>query len=298
MYLSDSIDNTIITNNFINNTRTNKGGQIDGHGSTPNIWDDGTTGNYWNDFVNGSAYTIMLSTGLPTLNTTLDYDNHPQSQPFTIPTYPTPHLQFVLTTSATPQIETLALMIQLSQIQSSEAIIISGDGSIKPSTAPLKHVGESYTLTENIYSIPIVVERNNVIIDGAGYTLQGFGSGIAVNLTSSNVTVKNIFIANWDTGILGAYNNNTISNNYITENDKGIAIYADNYSITGNHITDNNFAIRVQGNLNAIFRNQILKNTEGFYITSSSGNTITENNIENNPTAISTDYGGFMVFRE
>ena len=102
VYLSDSIDNTIITNNFINNTRTNKGGHIDGHGSTPNIWDDGTTGNYWNDFVNGSAYTIMLSTGLPTLNTTLDYDNHPQSQPFTIPTYPTPHLQFVLTTSATP----------------------------------------------------------------------------------------------------------------------------------------------------------------------------------------------------
>ncbi len=63
-----------------------------------------------------------------------------------------------------------------------------------------------------------------------------------------------------------------------------------------NYLANNQWAVRIQGNDNTVSNNQIVGNTEGFYITSSSGNTIYRNDISNNPTAISTDYGGFVVY--
>ena len=181
---------------------------------------------------------------------------------------------------------------------STGAITIDPDGSVQPATTALQKFGNqgNYRLTESLYDRPIVAEKNNVIIDGEGYALQGPGSGIAVNLTCTNVSIENVTILNWAAGVLGAYDGNTVYGCNFTGNNKAIAIYANNYTVRGNNLENNEWAVRIQGNNNLISGNQVLSNAEAFYITSSNGNVISQNNISNNPNAIVTDYGGFIVY--
>ena len=62
-------------------------------------------------------------------------------------------------------------------VSSSSTIYIKPDGSIDPKTAPIRQVGNVYTLTDNLASdngrTAIEVQKANVIVDGAGCTLQG-----------------------------------------------------------------------------------------------------------------------------
>ena len=55
-------------------------------------------------------------------------------------------------------------------------VYIRADGSIDPPDAPIITYDKvTYTLTDNIKSFAdgIVIERNNIIIDGNSYTLEG-----------------------------------------------------------------------------------------------------------------------------
>jgi len=70
---------------------------------------------------------------------------------------------------------TLTFHIQVGK--ASGTIYIRGDGSIDPPTAPISTVDNvTYTFTGNINDF-LVIERSNIIVDGAGYTLYGNGSG-------------------------------------------------------------------------------------------------------------------------
>jgi parallel beta-helix repeat protein len=183
--------------------------------------------------------------------------------------------------------------------QSSSAIFINADGTIS-GTDLIQRNGNLYRLGGDLHNSPIVVECNNIVLDGAGFTLQGTGgwpTPPAINLTCSNVTVRNFKILKWEVGILGAYNGNIISNCNVTGCERGIAIYADGYNVTGNYVASNwNIGIRIQGNNNIISQNQILNNAKGFFITNSTGNMIIANKIESNGGAVSTDYGGFVIY--
>ena len=184
--------------------------------------------------------------------------------------------------------------------QSADAIFINPDGSVS-GTNKIQRNGNLYSLTDNIYNSSIVVQCDNIVIDGAGFTLQGpapaWPTPAAINLTCSNVTVENFNIIGWEVGILGAYNSNTIINNNITGNERDIAIYADNYNVTRNYIAQADFGVRIIGNNNTISQNQIVEYVFAFWITSSSGNMITANNITfYNPLVFDTDYGGFQVY--
>src|SRR3990170_2617061 len=79
----------------------------------------------------------------------------------------------------------------IGKVAAQGTIYIRPDGSVDPSTAPIQRVGNTYTLTANTYD-SIVVEKDNVVVDGAGYTLRGTGSGSGVNVSSSNVIIKNM----------------------------------------------------------------------------------------------------------
>ncbi len=188
-----------------------------------------------------------------------------------------------------------------SEAQSFGTIHIRSNGNVEPPTAPISHVDDRYILSGNLYDSPIVLERNNVFFDGGGYSLEGAGSGIAVNITCTNVTVRSLRVLNWEVGILGAYNNVTVQNCYLTGNEKAIAIYADNYRVTGNYIAQSTWGIRVNGNSNVFSENQITNNSIGIWISLSgggTGNTIVSNTIEvNEQIAIETDFGeGFAVY--
>ncbi len=100
----------------------------------------------------------------------------------------------------------------------SGTIYIRADGSIDPPTANITTIDNvTYTFIDNIYE-SIVVERSNIMLDGAGYTLQGPGSGNGLYWTGmNNVTIRNTNIRDFYYGILSEHSsNNSFSENTIT----------------------------------------------------------------------------------
>jgi len=174
----------------------------------------------------------------------------------------------------------LLLLFSLSTLASESNIVraigfiyIRADGSVEPSMAPILNVANStYKLTDDIHN-SIVIERNDIIVDGQGYELSGSGfpgyRGIDLS-GRSNVTIKNMEIKAFDYGVYlaGSSNNTITSTNMSTNNYNGIYLvgFANNNSILGNTIMANN--------------------AEGIYLTNSSGNTVAANDITNNKYGI------------
>jgi parallel beta-helix repeat protein len=166
-------------------------------------------------------------------------------------------------------------------------IYICADGSIDPPIAPILSVDNiTYTFTGNIYD-SIVVERNNIVIDGNEYLLQGTGSGTGINLYDrENVTVQNIQIKSFNHGIdMSQCENCLILSNKITLNERGVELSSSNFiSIIENNIVTNNFGIRsAYCDYNTIRENNVTSNIqEGIYISFSYNNSISRNNVTNN----------------
>jgi len=171
-------------------------------------------------------------------------------------------------------------------------VYIRADGNIDPPDAPIiTYDNVTYILTDNISSSAhgIVVERDNIVIDGAGYTLQGTGIGPynGVDLNGrSNVTIKNIIIITFYYGIrLDNSSNNNISGNKITNNRDGIWLSSSsNNSICRNNITGNaRYGIKLSSSYNnRISGNNITNNLDGIWLSSSYKNRISGNNITAN----------------
>ncbi len=183
----------------------------------------------------------------------------------------------------------LTLELNIQPVKASGTIYIRADGSVEPDTAPISSVDNvTYTFTDNIYD-EIVVERNNTIIDGAGYAVQGTDAfkSKGINLQQvSNVTVKNTTIRNFYNSIYLEYTSKvTIIGNGITENYIVIEhYYSSNNSISGNNIMNNAYGIMfVFSSNNSIRGNNITANFgEGIRLSTSSNNNIVGNNITAN----------------
>jgi len=115
-------------------------------------------------------------------------------------------------------------------------IYIRTDGSVE-GTDKIQRDGDTYTLTGDI-SGGIKVERNFTVIDGAGYTLQGSGSGRGVNIRWHG-TVQNLQIIGFDFGI-SAVSDNTIFGNYIADCGVGIGIIGGSNNTIKNNTLANN----------------------------------------------------------
>jgi hypothetical protein len=125
-------------------------------------------------------------------------------------------------------------------------ICIRADGSINLTSAHIQRTGDTYTLTGNILNYSIEVQRDNIILDGANFTLQGSKeNGIqarGVYITDrSNVTIKNLKIKVFQYGIWGDHTtNNSILENEITDTATAIGlVYASNIHIEHNKIAGN-----------------------------------------------------------
>jgi parallel beta-helix repeat protein len=216
--------------------------------------------------------------------------------------------------------------LQIDVVKAEEGTIyIRADGTVE-GTDKISRDGNLYTFLGNI-SIDgsgidgIIVERDNIVIDGAGYTLQGKrnGTDVGISLPSIiNVTIKSIEIKNFSWGI-SLYNSlrnsisgntitnnirginfwadsnyNTISGNNITANEEGMFIYGSSNNITGNTITENSgHAVDFYGSSNIITGNCIVKNGVGVYINGnipfagSQNNSIYHNSFINNTKQVS-----------
>ncbi|MCW3996897.1 MAG: right-handed parallel beta-helix repeat-containing protein [Candidatus Bathyarchaeota archaeon] len=151
-----------------------------------------------------------------------------------------------------------------------DGIYINADGSVT-GTNSIQRNGNMYTLMDNV-SGGIQVQKSYIVIDGAGYAIEGNGKNVGIDLGNGvgqdpsrspicNVTVKNLKIINcyYAIGNENTYNN-TFIGNYIDHCDTG-------FWITGSAN-------------NTLFHNTIKNCTTGISINyGSGGNVIVENNI-------------------
>ena len=158
---------------------------------------------------------------------------------------------------------TLAVNIQPAKAEFGN-IYIRADGSVDPPIAPVSSIDNvTYIFTEDIaINGSIIVQRDNIVIDGAGYALQGTESEEGIYLWGrSNVAIRNIEIR------AGC----------------GIKLdYSSNNTISGNNITNNAFGIDLEHSNNTVIsRNNITNNAMGVWLSSSFNNTISANNVTN-----------------
>lgn len=168
----------------------------------------------------------------------------------------------------------LILVLSLFAIQPVKAQItgiihVRADGSIE-GTDKIQRNGNVYTFTDNVYG-SIIVEKDNVVVDGAGYVLQPQGDAIVgVDIRDrDSITIGNLII----NGFLGRC--------------AILLINSNNCNIQGNNLTDNNIGIEMtaRSSRNKIVENHFENNAEGLELYSTdpgSDNIISENELINN----------------
>jgi parallel beta-helix repeat protein len=177
-------------------------------------------------------------------------------------------------------------------------IYIRSDGTVDPSTTPIQRTGNTYTFTSDLTNSTIEVQRDNTVIDGAGFTLQGNkgGSNTGITLTDrSNVIIKNIVFRDYAYSISLIYSSKiTIYDNNVTNS--GILLYSsvDN-QIIGNNITGNLCLVfQSDSSNNLIISNNFYKSGGAFHTLDGTNNIIYHNNFFNN----SNSDLGFRIGKE
>lgn len=148
------------------------------------------------------------------------------------------------------------------------SIEITENGEVN-GTDQIQRNGNLYTFTADIVG-SIVVFRSGIVIDGAGYTLQGNGSRTGIWLQEkNNVEIKNLHIRNFNHGIQFTYGMSmdgctdiTLSGNTITDNEHAITfwIFSGSNYLLGNTIANNTYGIHIGHCPNNVFRNNQLTN--------------------------------------
>jgi len=157
---------------------------------------------------------------------------------------------------------------QIEVVKAQGTIYIRADGLVE-GTNKIQRVGDTYSFTDNIYD-SIIVERDKVVINGAGYLLQGNNTEYGIKLETSGVTIKNMKISNYEYAIYIylTSHNNTIIDNDINGNSRGIYVRGtSNNTLTGNNVTNNGDGIYLSGTENVLKNNQMKNNNYNFGIT-------------------------------
>ena len=139
--------------------------------------------------------------------------------------------------------------VEFRTVKGAQMIFIRPDGTIE-GTNKIYRSGDNYIFSGDIEdSYGIIVEKNNIIIDGKGHTLKSiprilpvgswdFGIELS-NATNGNVTIKNLNIIDFNIGVYIWTTNNTITHNLIKGSNVGIFLAACPNIITANYVTNN-----------------------------------------------------------
>ena len=190
-------------------------------------------------------------------------------------------------------------------------IYIRSNGSVEPTTAPIERSGNIYKLTGNIARHTIVIQRDDTVLEGSGYLIEGnkswmglaphFGdagnNGIII-AGQNNINVTNLNIERFTAGvrISGSSHINIIGNRFneetavfdtptgiIIESSSHVLIENNNFtSIRGPAIACNGTNITIRGN----FLSDIMDSIDGSIALEGSLNAITDNKIETASTSI------------
>jgi parallel beta-helix repeat protein len=148
-------------------------------------------------------------------------------------------------------------------------IYIKEDGSVDPPTSPIQRDGEVYTFTGDAFA-RLNIQRGNIVIDGAGYTLRGPYNGTATDIwiigqgpdqptngtlvpwvigidmghaEVNGVVIKNLNVKNFSIGMYIWTHNNTVTGNAVSENIVGVLLSGSDNTITQNYIGNNDMGI-------------------------------------------------------
>ncbi|MEM4713144.1 MAG: right-handed parallel beta-helix repeat-containing protein [Candidatus Bathyarchaeia archaeon] len=170
-------------------------------------------------------------------------------------------------------------------------VYIRADGSIDPPDAPIiTYDNITYNLTDNIKSAGdgIIVDRDNIIIDGKGFLVEGQrtykSSGIKLsnrfNITIQNIRIEAFFFGIW---LIDSRNNYICANDIAANDWDGVYLYSSyNNNVYRNNITENgNTGIALHASYNNnIYANNITANGyNGIYLYESYNNNIYGNNL-------------------
>lgn len=108
--------------------------------------------------------------------------------------------------------------LKIGAIWTGGTITIKPDGTIEPSDAPLKRDGDIYVLTDDIeITYGIIVEKDNITIDGNNHLLNWKGSGqvywnMIQLVNRKGVRIRNLRIKNFGIYLHNSSNNEIIGN--------------------------------------------------------------------------------------
>jgi parallel beta-helix repeat protein len=178
--------------------------------------------------------------------------------------------------------------IELRFVKADGTIYIAADGSIEGTTYIQTSDNATYVFTANIID-SIIIEKNNMVLDGNGYTLEGVGAGTGIDLSeTTNVTVQNMQVEAFSLGIfLDSSSNDNIFNNNITDNFDGVVLESSSGNVlVGNNVanSDSHGITLVFSSDNTVTGNNLTDNFIGIAVYSSSNDTILENSVA---------YGGY-----
>ena len=196
------------------------------------------------------------------------------------------------------QISTFHLATALAQ--SSTTVTIKVDGAIDPPTALISRIDDAtYTLKSNLVDMNLLIERDNIVFDGAGYSIAGSKSGTGLELNQrNNVTIKNARVENWGRCIqLSRSLNCKIIDNEILEAEWGLRL---EYGCNGTLVSRNKIQrissvavfLRYSNTNNNFSENTLTAVSAGFYLHYSSNNNFI---VENNVTASAQGAGDYGI---
>jgi parallel beta-helix repeat protein len=188
-----------------------------------------------------------------------------------------------------------ALASNIQPPKASGTIYIRSDGTIEGTDKILRN-GTIYTFRDTITD-SIVLEKSDIVLDGAGQILEGHTTGIGIDLTRvHNVTVRNVTIKTFETGIsLTESSFCSITQTFVTMS-YGLGILLNrsiNVNVVGNDISFNkDFGVFLWvANNSYVAENDIISNSGGVGIQESYNNTLDGNNVTAN-----ADFGlGLLV---
>ncbi|MCW4033750.1 MAG: right-handed parallel beta-helix repeat-containing protein [Candidatus Bathyarchaeota archaeon] len=177
-------------------------------------------------------------------------------------------------------------------------VFIQADGSIEGTDNITKN-GDVYIFKGDVTG-SLFVAKSNIIIDGAGYTLQGSNTENSKGIYSDykdNVRIRNLVVKDFDYGICLMYATNfNITANTVTSERSGGEPWAEygiilhsssNCTISGNDIKNSACGIAVQNsNDNSISENWATGNGRGIELIGSQGNLVSGNYAAENDDGI------------
>jgi len=197
-----------------------------------------------------------------------------------------------LTTLIIASIGVLAtiLNVPLTRAQGYETIRINPDGTVNPSSAPIQRNGDIYSVTSDITSTSILIERNDMILDGNGHKIQGSSIGIGIySIGTSNVTIVNITMERFQRCIrLDLSNTWILSGILFMKSGEAVWLNASSNSVINSCSIETNSGITLSraANSNSIYNCEISGCGNGILIGNSMNNSIIDCNLTNNQYGI------------